>query len=129
MDKVTEERNILELAKPILGKIYGNFQVDEEQIDRPDAAIILGDTKDRVGIEITSVDGKDIQQYFNDEKFGKDVELKLINDLVSSGIYSDRPLKKYSIPFPNSYIADGVLKKIDKHSEYIRVLPRYCGHF
>lgn len=118
MDKVSDERNILELAKPILGEIYGNFQVDAEQIDRPDAAIILGTTKGRIGIEITSVDGKDVQQYFNDEKFGKDIELNLINDLVSSGKYSDRPLKKYSIPFPSSYIADGVLKKIDKHSEY-----------
>lgn len=119
MDKLSEERNILELAKPLLGEIYGNFQVDTEQTDRPDAAIILGTTKGRVGIEITSVDGKDVQQYFNDEKFGKDIELRLVNDLVSSGNYSNRPLKKASIPFPNSYIADGVFKKIAKHSEYL----------
>ena len=119
MDKVSEERKILELAKPLLYELYGRFQVDTKQTDRPDATIILGTTKSRIGIEITSVDGKDVQQYFNDEKFGKDIKLKQINDLVFSGNYSNRPDKKASIPFPNSYIADGVLKKSDKHSDYL----------
>ncbi|TMP88503.1 hypothetical protein CWC05_03480 [Pseudoalteromonas ruthenica] len=118
MSKVLEERNILELAKPILGEIYGNFQVVPEQTDRPDAAIISDTIEGRIGIEITSVDGTDVQQYFNDEKFGRDIESKLIDDVISSGKHSDRPTKKLSIPFPKSYIADGVLKKIDKHSEY-----------
>lgn len=119
VNKVSEERSILELAKPLLEKLYGLFQVDTEQTDRPDAAIILDTTKGRIGIEITSVDGKDVQQYFNDEKFGGDIKLKQINNLISSGDYSNQPDKKASIPFPNSYIADGVIKKYAKHSDYL----------
>tara|TARA_R100001463_G_scaffold9472_10_gene28353 strand:- start:2801 stop:3565 length:765 start_codon:yes stop_codon:yes gene_type:complete len=119
VNKISAERNILGLAKPLLGELYGHFHVDPEQTDRPDAAIILGTTDGRIGIEITSVDGEDFQQYFNDEKFGKAIKVKKINDLVFGGDYSNHPEKKASIPFRNSYIADGVLKKYDKHSDYL----------
>ena len=118
VDKVSEERNILELAKPVLRELYGHFDIILEQTDRPDAAIILGATKGRIGIEITSVDIRYIQQYFNDKKFGKDLKLKQLDELVSSGNYSDRPDKKASISFPNSYIYDGVIKKTEKHADY-----------
>ncbi|WP_143543321.1 hypothetical protein [Salinicola salarius] len=112
MDKFSEERKILELTKPLLVELYGHFNIVPEQADRPDAAIVLDATGGKIGIEITSVDGQEIQQYFNDEKFGKDFKLEQVGELIASGRHSNRPDKKASISFPNSYIVSGILKKI-----------------
>lgn len=119
MDKLSIEREILDFAKPVLEDIYGNFDVDPEQTDRPDAAIVLESNGTIIGIEITSVDDEEIQRYFNDEKHGRDLKSKQVEELVSTGKYSDRPDKKASITFPYSYIFDGVKKKAEKHADYM----------
>ena len=39
MEKLEKERSILSLAEPILKNLYGAFEIDDAQIDKPDAAI------------------------------------------------------------------------------------------
>lgn len=68
VEKVKLEREILESSLPLLNKIYGNFTIDEERKDSPDAAIILEQSKANIGIEITRIDCEDVFKYFNDEK-------------------------------------------------------------
>lgn len=115
MTKIEDERNILKIAYPILNTIYGQFEEDESQIDKPDAAITLKDSNPdsniQIGIEITSVDRREDQQYLNDEKFTQKETSKQLADLIKDGTYSNQPLKKTSIGFDNQYIHDGVIKK------------------
>lgn len=120
MDKLNKERNILSLAEPILERIYGKFTVDEKQFDSPDAAIITdkGILK-KIGIEITSVDKQDAQQYLNDERIAREVKSKQIKSLLSDGEYSNQPTKKLEIHFPYNYIYDGVIKKSNKYDKYV----------
>ena len=117
MDKISRERKILGLAKPVLEEIYGKFAIIDGQIDNPDAAIELAPNS-RIGVEITSIDPQKVQEYFGDNKFGRDIIAQEL-DCLSQGKYSDRPTKKYSIPLPNSYIFDGVEKKTKKYSQYM----------
>lgn len=122
MRKSEEERYVLELANPILSDIYGDFDVDENQTDSPDAAIFLsGGVRKKIGIEITSVDKQEIQQYLNDEKITKPIITQQLDALQLDGSHSSQPTKKISIPFPKEYIFDGVIKKKDKYSRYIEL--------
>lgn len=126
MDKCEKERQILDLAIPLLEKLYGEFEIDETQIDRPDAAIILkkneqnveshGEHK-KIGIEITSVDKPDDLQYLNDEKITRDVILDQINGL-ELGVFSLQSNKKTSIEVSNTYVSEAVLKKLSKYNSY-----------
>ncbi len=118
MNKIDEERYILKLAIPLLKDIYGDFYVDKEQVDNPDAAIILKKyVKQKIGIEITSIDKKDVKQYFNDKKIIKEVEQEQLKNLQNKE-YSRSPTRKCSIPFPKEYIYDGVIKKTEKYTNY-----------
>lgn len=127
MDKVDEERSILKLASPLLEELYGRFDVVAEQLDKPDAAIILQPqtvenkltSKDvSIGIEITSIDKQQDKQYLNDEKFTKDLISKQIQALQKGGRFSSPPTKKISIQFTKDYIFNGVFKKQNKHTAY-----------
>jgi hypothetical protein len=90
MEKLEKERSILSLAEPILKNLYGAFEIDDAQIDKPDAAIIIdiatndnnSKAKNKIGIEITSVDKKIDQQYFNDEKFTKKITSAQIDNFM-----------------------------------------------
>ncbi|BAK71805.1 hypothetical protein [Aliarcobacter butzleri] len=117
MNKFEQERKILELAKPLLKEIYGEFNLNDKQIDCPDASIILQKMSHEIGIEITSIDREDIKQYFNDKKNSKEVEIKQLEEL-NNNVYSKNPIKKLSIPFTHKYIYDGVIKKEKKYIEY-----------
>lgn len=127
MNKVDNERNILKVALPLLKKLYGDFDEDQNQLDKPDAAIILkqknNDTNLKpaicIGIEITSIDKQGDQQYLNDEKFTKSATLEQIKQFLSNGTHSNQPLKKISIAFDERYIFDGVIKKQEKYTTYI----------
>jgi len=120
--KVERERNILRKALPLLRKLYGDFEIDECQKDRPDAAIILGNKSKpkKIGIEITSVDKQADLQYFNDEKMVQELTINQINNLELGRSYDNKPKKKASIEFSNSYIYEGVIKKKDKYIDYIQ---------
>ena len=126
MEKLEKERSILSLAEPILKNLYGAFEIDDAQIDKPDAAIIIdiatndnnSKAKNKIGIEITSVDKKIDQQYFNDEKFTKKITSAQIDNFMQDKSYSTQPLKKQTIEFTDEYIYDGIIKKQDKYSNY-----------
>lgn len=129
MNKICEERKILELAQPLLEQLYGEFEVDPNQLDRPDAAIVLKrDATEnefekkaiRIGIEITSIDKQEDQQYINEEKFASKVTKDQLDNLLRDNTYSKQPNKKLSIPFPNNYLSEGVIKKQDKYSAYLQ---------
>ncbi|WP_445676596.1 hypothetical protein [Pseudomonas aeruginosa] len=128
MEKRDLENRVLELSMPLLLKLYGRFEVDESQSDRPDAAIDVIKPHKRfgkkcepfkVGVEITTVDKKDSLAYLNDEKFGKEKLTKQISDSIDLGIDSEQPNKKIDIEIPKSYIYDGVAKKREKHASYV----------
>jgi len=120
MDKIAREREILDFAKSALEELYGSFEVIPDQLDRPDAAIILNSTdRKKIGIEITSIDKKDVQQYLNDEKVTKDIVRKQLDYLIHGEKCSDQPIKKISISFPRTYIFDGAIKKADNYSQYM----------
>lgn len=119
MEKINKERNILTCAEPLLRKLYGDFDIVPEQLDKPDAAIKRKSCDKKIGIEITSVDKENIQEYINNEKITREITSQQISDLLSNGKYSSRPVKKVSIPFHNDYIFDGTYKKAEKYQSYI----------
>lgn len=60
-EKIAEERLILESAYPLLNDIYGHFEIDPAQVDKPDATINVSAPTRRVGIEITSIDDQGVK--------------------------------------------------------------------
>ena len=118
MEKVDRERYILELATPLLSRLYGEFEIISEQLDRPDAAIIIKKSNIKIGIEITSIDKKKDQEYLNNKKIASEVKGQQVENLLSDGSYSSRPIKKVSISFPCDYIFEGVVKKVEKYRSY-----------
>lgn len=119
MNKIDKERNILNHAKSLLQEIYGDFDVISEQIDKPDAAINTKKGNKKIGIEITSVDKKNIQEYMNNEKISEETQNQQIDDLLKDRSYSQKSLKKASITFPNDYIFDNVYEKLEKYNSYV----------
>ncbi len=113
-----EENEILESSLLLLKEIYGNFSIDKEQIDRPDKAIILEKNNAKIGIEITCIDNKDVLKYFNDEKITNKILNEQLSNIDGSYEYCENPVKKLSIPYPHTYIYDGVIKKEEKFSDY-----------
>jgi hypothetical protein len=118
--KIDREREIFQLSFSVLEELYGNFDIDNEQIDNPDAAIVLSDGSKRVGIEITSVDSQKVQAYFNDEKIARPIIQQQLESLEKGGSYTTQPLKKMSIPFIKEYIFKGVFKKESNYKRYMR---------
>lgn len=119
MNKIDNERHILILVKPILKKLYGNFDIISEQIDSPDVAISLkSDGNHKIGIEITSVDKQKDLQYLNDDKITRPIQLEQLKALQNNENYNERPMKKVSINFPKEYIFEGVFKKERKYLKY-----------
>lgn len=69
------ENRIFELAAPLLEKLYNTYTKIPDQVDSPDAAILLSKPPQRfgvkasvkIGIEITSVDPHWYLAYANDK--------------------------------------------------------------
>ena len=114
-----EERKLLLLATDTLRELYGDFDVDESQKDRPDAAIVTKKDRLRIGIEITSVDRGEDLAYFNESKLSGPTTAKQIDDYFNYGKVSEQPLKRKSIPFNKDYISKGVESKREKYPEYV----------
>lgn len=110
MDKVDKERYILKLAKPILKKLYGKFNIISNQLDNPDAAInLISDINYKIGIEITSVDKQKDLAYLNDDKIIRPVQSKQLENLQNKKSYTQKAIKKLLIEFPKEYIFDGIM--------------------
>ena len=120
MKKFEIEREILEKSKEILKKIYGKFEVDYQQKDSPDAAILIKSKENidlKIGIEITCIDNGNDLRYQNDEKFSSN---------YTSKINTKEPtlIKKQSITIDENYICKGALKKKEKYQKY-----KHSGNF
>lgn len=109
--KFAQERYVLKLAQPLLKKLYGEFEVDPSQSDRPDAAIWVCRPRKQVestgrafsvGIEITTVDKEEPLAYINGAHALTHSEIESSIDIV----------------IPKTYVYDGVLKKQNKYKEY-----------
>ncbi|TOP30673.1 hypothetical protein [Vibrio parahaemolyticus] len=118
MSKIEKERAILSASAGLLEKLYGKFSIDENQVDRPDAAIILKNGN-KIGIEITTVDKPETLQYFNDKYAEKPHIDKQLSDLLENGSYSQRPIKSKSIMLENHYALANLRKKESKYREYL----------
>ncbi len=118
MNKLKLENIAFESARECLEKIYGTFERVLDQIDSPDAAIIIDRKPNHViGIEITSADKPEDKQYFNDEKHSKKAQLEQIEKCIN-GVVPDRPFKSASIPFQNDYIFKAIRSKADRFDAY-----------
>jgi hypothetical protein len=80
MEKRKLEEHVLNLSRPALHKLYGGYNIDTNQVDRPDVAIdvkkphkIFGKERKpfKVGVEITTVDPAKMLSYLNDESLGE----------------------------------------------------------
>ncbi|MFB2686408.1 hypothetical protein ACE02B_14495 [Shewanella mangrovisoli] len=118
MSKIEKERYILSLSTGVLEELYGKFSIDENQDDRPDAAIVL-ENGNKIGIEITTVDNFETLQYFNDKYAEYPHIEKQLNDLSENGSYSRRPTKSKSIKLENYYAFKNLMKKKSKYNEYL----------
>lgn len=109
--KFVQERYVLKLAKPLLKKLYGQFEVDFSQSDRPDAAIWVTRPRKQVeytgrafsvGIEITTVDQEEPLAYING----------------AHPVSTEETENSINIVIPKTYVYDGALKKQNKYEEY-----------
>ena len=112
------EENSAQIVAQIAHKVVESIFADKEQIDRPDKAIILEKNNAKIGIEITCIDNKDVLKYFNDEKITNKILNEQLSNIDGSYEYCENPVKKLSIPYPHTYIYDGVIKKEEKFSDY-----------
>lgn len=128
MNKRAQEERVLKLAKPLLEKLYGKFSVDQDQTDRPDAAIVVDKPRKcfgikakpfRVGIEITTVDKGEDLAYLNDEKHGRDKAIAQTMETLNNGIDSSTPIKSVEVEITDSYIYDGAIRKAEKYQGYL----------
>lgn len=117
-EKIAEERLILEAAYPLLNDLYGHFEIDPEQVDKPDAAINVSAPTQRIGIEITSVDDQGVKAYLNEVKH----EMKIVRQQVEAwqrdGSYVTAPRKKIEIVPHAKYILKGAEKKRNHYEKY-----------
>lgn len=116
--KIEQEQETLHLAVPMLKALYGDFEIDRNQVDRPDAAIVLADGR-RIGIEITSLDPSSDKQYMNDESYGADAKAAQIRRMEQREPLLPQPLKKAVVTITPDYLARAALAKADKHAQYL----------
>lgn len=120
------EKEIFRRASPLLELLYGKFECDESQTDKPDFAIdilkpkkSLGRLKKlRIGIEITTVDDEEFLAYTNDKKFGAEAIEKHQTAILSGESEDIRPEKDMAVTISSNYIYDGIFKKLENHKKY-----------
>lgn len=125
--KRTLELTVLDIAKELLGKLYGKFDTNPDQEDRPDAEINVYKPKKNkfgrepfnVGIEITTVDSSDHLGYFNDKKHGRDMVAERISNAIASRKNIGQSIKYMETPIPEDYISSGVMGKSKDYATYI----------
>ena len=116
--KLEIERSLLGNISETLIALYGKYEIDESQEDKPDAAIMVLRDNSRIGIEITSVDRQEDLAYFNEDKMAKPIIEEQIERYQKDGAYSNTTLKKKVINLGKDYISKGVEPKRKKFSSY-----------
>ena len=112
------ERTLLKHISDTLSLLYGDYEIDVSQEDKPDAAILTLKDKKRIGIEITSVDRQEDLAYFNEDKMAKPIINEQIEQYLKQGSFSPTTLKKKVINFGRDYISKGVELKRSKFLSY-----------
>lgn len=118
MAKIQDERKTLEVALSLLHSLYGKFDVDVSQTDRPDAAISLTDGR-RIGIEITSLDRQEHQQYMRDQRISQAATREQLRRITAGVPTIEAPTKKLHVQLTREYLAAGALAKALKYREYM----------
>ena len=126
-DKIQLEREVLLGADSLLRKLYGEYSVDDEQTDKPDAAILVkkphkrlsgGREPIKVGIEITIVDSREYLAYFGDNKFGRDLVDTQFENTLRHGVDPEKLNKQFKVKIPETYIFDGIKSKAKNYEAY-----------
>jgi hypothetical protein len=123
LNKILKERKILDLAIPCLKELFGEYQVDENQKDRPDAALVtvsnaVGNSVYRVGVEITTVDPQNALEYINEEKSINSYNNSRVNTFLQGKKLPEQVAKRANFELGKMYIADGVRAKAVKYNAY-----------
>lgn len=121
------ELTVLNATTELLMKIYGKFEVNHLQTDRPDAAIRVTKPKKNkhgrvpftVGIEITTVDPDDYLEYFNDQKHGRTLIAERIDKAIESQENIGQSSKYKATPIPDDYISSKAMRKSKKYANYM----------
>lgn len=127
MRKRSDEEEIISIAISTLLKIYGNYELDKNQTDKPDGALIpkllpckLGEKSAlRIGLEVTSIDNQEDKRYLNDKSTEKKLSTKQLEEFQATGAYNEHPAKRTTIIIDEKYIINGIAHKKSKYSEYI----------
>lgn len=127
MSRKPEEGLVLESFKPFLESMYGLFDLDPGQIDKPDAAIILKTSEKRIGIELTTFDSEKFRRFdaflkapYQVAKINKNInelDVKIENN-ISTTVY--KPI----LPGIREYVyhldifLDSIFPKLSKFDAY-----------
>ena len=125
--KEESESRVLTRAAETLKRIYKDFDIDPDQTDKPDKAIILkkpparfGKTRTtqvKIGIEITTVDPIGYLSYMSNRKRDQEAIVKQIDDVMETGEPTS-PLKKITTTIYDSWLYEGLIAKKEKHKSY-----------
>jgi len=123
LEKFKYERYVLGLAVPCLKTIFGEHQIDENQRDRPDAAIVIPDPKGqsigtKIGIEITTIDPPHALEYINEKKRLEAHDAKRIEAHIRGELLPAEVAKRATIALTKTYISAGVKAKAEKYKAY-----------
>lgn len=127
--KTASEEIVFEIAKPLLKTLYGVFNVDKNQVDKPDAAIdVIKPNKKhgrlnlkrpfKVGIEITTVDPRTFLRYNNERERDQDKVEDEIFKSIETGKDIGSSIRYYKVPIPADYISSAIEGKSKKHVSY-----------
>ncbi|OCG79623.1 hypothetical protein [Gilliamella sp. Occ4-3] len=111
--KIEFERYLLNIAVPVLKKIYGDFKIDESQKDKPDAAIILKNNK-RVGIEIITAEPEEVKKSLNGTKSAT----KLAAEKFFKEGHNSVLVNRVDVNHNEEYILIAAKNKIGKYQAY-----------
>jgi hypothetical protein len=118
--KLEDERAVIFLALPFLTSLYGECDIDSHQTDKPDGALVVKSTGERIGIEVTTADAQEDLAYLNGEgrKTAEDA-LRRINRGLSGQPLDLRPQKKdVIVPSAAAIVSRLRQKKERKYVKY-----------
>ncbi|WP_156329588.1 hypothetical protein [Pseudomonas sp. 250J] len=125
--KEESESLVLAKATETLKAIYKDFDIDPDQKDKPDKAIILKKpparfgkkrtTQVKIGIEVTTVDPNGYLSYMSNRKRDQEAIVKQIDDVMETGEPTN-PLKKITTTIYDSWLYEGLIAKKEKHESY-----------
>jgi len=115
------EQAAIDLASPTLSRLYGEFERDPDQLDRPDGAFVVRATSERIGVEVTTCDAEEDLEYLNgaQRKTAKDA-MRRINGGLSGQPLDHSPQKRLTVDLDPEAIVNRLQNlKEAKFAEYV----------